>query len=182
MLCTRRVMLIPVETMKDPIINAQVHVYGRFRQRLLDEYPNLDDETIRDTLEGITNVHELIAELIRSALVDEALQTGLRTRLEEMRQRLGRLEECGIKKRQLALEALCEVGLKKLQQPDFTASVRAGLPALVIVADQDIPEPYWVPQPPKIDRQSLLADLKRGDVIPGAQLGNPKPCLAVRTK
>ena len=94
--------------MKDPIINAQLNVYGRFRQRLLDEYPNLDDETIRDTLEGITNVHELISELIRSALVDEALQAGLRTRLEDMRQRLNRLAERGLKKRQLAIEAMNE--------------------------------------------------------------------------
>ena len=69
----------------------------------------------------------------------------------------------------------------KLEQPDFTASTRTGQPPLIIVAD-DVPEPYWVPQPPKLDRQSLLADLKRGDVIPGAQLGNPKLCLAVRTK
>ena len=135
-----------------------------------------------DTLEGITDLHEMIAAVIRSALVDEALQAGLRTRLEEMRQRLARLEERGAKKRQLALDAMCEVGLKKLEQPDFTASARAGLPPLVIVADDVIPEPYWVPQPPKLDRQSLLADLKRGEVIPGAQLGNPKPTLAVRTK
>ena len=119
----------------------------------------------------------MIAAVIRSALVDEALQAGLRTRLEEMRQRLARLEERGAKKRQLALDAMCEVGLKKLEQPDFTASARAGLPPLVIVADDVIPEPYWVPQPPKLDRQSLLADLKRGEVIPGAQLGNPKPTL-----
>ena len=62
--------------MKDPIINTQLNVYGRLRQRLLDEYPNLDDETIRDTLEGITNVHEMIAAVIRSALVDEALESG----------------------------------------------------------------------------------------------------------
>ena len=57
----------------------------------------------------------MIATVIRSALVDEALQTGLRTRMEEMRQRLARLEERGAKKRQLALEAMCEVGLKKLE-------------------------------------------------------------------
>ena len=126
--------------MKDPIINTQLNVYGRFRQRLLDEYPNLDDETIRDTLEGITNVHELISELIRSALVDEALQAGLRTRVEDMRQRLARLAERGLKKRQLALEAMNEAGLKKLEQPDFTASARLGAPPLVVTSEQDIPE------------------------------------------
>lgn len=176
------VMSIRLEPMKDPIINAQLHVYGRFRQRLLDEHPNLDDETICDTLEGITTIHELISELIRSALVDEALQAGLRTRLEEMRRRLNRLEERSAKKRQLALEAMCEVGLKKLEQPDFTASARLGTPPLVVNSEEVIPEGYWIPQSPKLDRQALTTDLRRGDEVPGACLGNQAPILTVRTK
>ena len=40
----------------------------------------------------------MIAAVIRSALVDEALHTGLRTRLEDMKERLSRLEERGAKK------------------------------------------------------------------------------------
>jgi Gp157 protein len=163
-------------------LKIEASKYQTLRERLLADWPTLEDDCLLDTLEGITDLHEMIAAVIRSALVDEALQAGLRTRLEEMRQRLARLEERGAKKRQLALDAMCEVGLKKLEQPDFTASARAGLPHLLIVADDVIPDSYWVPQPPKLDRQSLLADLKRGDVIPGAQLDNPKPSLAVRTK
>jgi Siphovirus Gp157 len=163
-------------------LSVETTKYLQLKERILLNYPHADEGTLSDTLEGITDLHEMIAAVIRSALVDEALQAGLRTRLEEMRQRLARLEERGAKKRQLALDAMTEVGLKKLEQPDFTASARAGLPHLLIVADDVIPEPYWVPQPPKLDRQSLLADLKRGEVIPGAQLGNPKPTLAVRTK
>ena len=163
-------------------LTGEVQTYKLLGERLLTSFPDADDETIRDTLEGITDLHEMIAAVIRSALVDEALQAGLRTRLEEMRQRLARLEERGAKKRQLALEAMCEVGLKKLEQPDFTASARAGLPPLVVVAEELIPADYWVPQPPKLDRQSLLAELKRGGEVAGAQLGNPKPTLAVRTK
>ena len=163
-------------------VKTEVFKHQLLKEQILTAYPGLDDETLADTLEGITDLHEMIAAVIRSVLVDEALQTGLRTRLAEMRQRLARLEERGTKKRQLALEAMCEAGLKKLEEPDFTASARSDLPALVIVAEPEIPEPYWVPQPPKLDRQSLLADLKRGAVVHGAQLGNPKPCLAVRTK
>ena len=83
----------------------------------------------------------MIAAVIRSALVDEALQAGLRSRLEEMRQRLARLEERGAKKRQLALDAMCDVGLKKLEQPDFTASARAGMPSLIIMSEGDSPQP-----------------------------------------
>ena len=77
---------------------------------------------------------------------------------------------------------MTEVGLSKLEQPDFTASARAGIPSLVVTAEEMIPPNYWLPQPPKLDRQTLLAELKRGHLIPGAQLGNPKPVLTVRTK
>ena len=163
-------------------LKNELQLYHRLRERLVEHLPHIDDETIRDTLEGITDLHEMIAAVIRSALVDEALQAGLRTRLEEMRQRLARLEERGANKRQLAFDAMSEVGLAKLQQPDFTASTRPSSPSLVIIAEGAIPSSYWVPQPPKIDRQSLLGELKRGGEIPGVQLSNPKPVLVVRTK
>jgi hypothetical protein len=156
--------------------------YRFTRDHLLAMWPEIDGDTLTDTLEGITDLHEMIAAVIRSALVDEALQAGLRRRLEDMRERLARLEERGAKKRQLALDAMNEVGLGKLQQPDFTASTRLGSPSLVVTAEDEIPSPYWIPQPPKIDRQSLLGQLKRGAEIPGVQLTNPKPVLVVRTK
>jgi hypothetical protein len=99
-----------------------------------------------------------------------------------MRQRFTRLDERGTKKRRLALEAMSEVGLTTLQEPDFSASLRAGAPALVIVSEQEIPEAYWLAQPAKLDRQGLLGELKRGASIPGAELTNSKPVLTVRTK
>ena len=153
----------------------------RWRRRLAD-YPNLDEETVADTLEGITDLHEMIAVVIRSALVDEALQAGLRFRVDDMKERLSRLEQRAAKKRQLALQAMTEVGLTKLEQSDFTASARAGSLVLVVIAEETIPQVFWLPQPPKLDRQAILAELKRGVEIPGAQMSNPKPVLSVRTK
>ena len=94
--------------------------------------------------------------------------------LDEMKQRLSRLDERAAKKRALALEAMTEVGLSKLEQPDFTASARAGTPSLVVISEDTIPTAYWLPQPPKLDRQALLGDLKRGDHVPGAQLEQPE--------
>ena len=120
-------------------LKAEVEIYNCLRQKVIDQYLDLDDETIRDTLEGITDLHEMIAAVIRSALVDEALHAGLRFRLDDMRERLSRLELRASKKRQLALEAMTEVGLNKLEQPDFTASARAGSPALVVIAEDRDP-------------------------------------------
>ena len=156
--------------------------YLQLKERISRNYPQADDETLLDTLEGITDLHEMIAAVIRSALVDEALHAGLRSRIDDMKERLSRLEVRASKKRELALHAMSEVGLAKLEQPDFTASTRAGSPALLVISEQTIPPAYWLPQPPKLDRQGLLGELKRGATIPGAELSNPKPVLMVRTK
>jgi Siphovirus Gp157 len=163
-------------------LSIETAKYLQLRERIVLAYPRADEETLSDTLEGITDLHEMIAAVIRSALVDEALHSGLRSRLEDMRERLSRLELRASKKRELALEAMTEVGLSKLEQPDFTASARAGSPALLVIAEERIPETYWLPQPPKLDRQSILRELKRGLEIPGAEMSNPKPVLSVRTK
>ena len=168
--------------MPQPNLKPHVHLYRTLHDRLIATFPDADDETVRDTLEGITDLQEIIAAIIRSALIDAALQAGLHSRLDDMKQRLSRLEEREAKKRQLALEAMTEVGLTRLEQPDFTASARASSSALLVTAEDGIPEAYWLPQPPRLDRQAVLAELKRGIEIPGAQMSNPKPVLSVRTK
>jgi hypothetical protein len=163
-------------------VETELAKYRSLKERLLADFPSADEDTLRDTLEGITNLHEMIAAVIRSALVDEALGFGLRARLDDMKERQSRLEVRASKKRELVLQAMSEAGLTKLEQPDFTASTRAGMSALVVVCEQTIPEAYWLTQPPKLDRQGLLGELKRGSAIPGVELSNPKPVLMVRTK
>ena len=98
--------------METPLSIATM-TYLQLKERLSGSYPQADDETLLDTLEGITDLHEMIAAVIRSALVDEALQAGLRGRLHDMKERLSRLEVRASKKRQLSLEAMTEAGLNQ---------------------------------------------------------------------
>ena len=70
--------------------------------------PDLDEVTLADTLEGITDLREMPAELVRSALGDEALAGALSTRLSDMKARLERLEARAKRKRQLVLEAMTQ--------------------------------------------------------------------------
>jgi hypothetical protein len=72
--------------------------------------------------------------------------------------------------------------IRKISEPDFTASLRRGSPPLLIVDEVRIPGKFWKPQPPKLDRQKLLATLKAGQNVPGAALGECACSLMVRTK
>jgi hypothetical protein len=49
------------------------------------------------------------------------------------------------------------------------------------VDESHIPEAFWKPQQPKLDRRALLAALKAGEVIRGAALDNGGTALSVRT-
>ena len=62
--------------------------FTELRRRLIEADPEIDETTLLDTLEGATNLHEALCEVVRSALDDEALADGLRLRLEAMRGRL----------------------------------------------------------------------------------------------
>ncbi len=164
------------------VINAEATRYSHLRDRLLIEYPDIDPETLSDTLEGITDLREMLAEIIRSALVDEALASGLSTRIADMKERLERLGERAKRKRALALKAMSDAEIAKLPQPDFTASLRQGTATLEVLNEDRIPAAYWKPQPSKLDKLGLLAALKSGTVIDGVVIVAPSPQLSVRTK
>ena len=72
--------------------------------------------------------------------------------------------------------------VKTLQESDFTASLRPCPPHLVVLSEPQIPDGFWIPQAPRLDRQSILIQLKQGKEVPGTALSNPSLTLAVRTK
>jgi hypothetical protein len=163
-------------------VSSETAKYRNIREHLLADFPDLDDETLHDTLEGITDLKQILAEVVRSALDDEALAGGLSTRLSDMKARLDRFEERAKRKRQLVLRAMTEAEIPKIMEADFTVSVRSGAPALDVVAEDRIPAAYWKPQPPKLDKQGILAALKSGAEVEGASLVPPQKQLSVRTK
>ena len=156
--------------------------FTELRRRLLELYPDLDDQTLNDTLEGATNFKEAIAALIRSALEDECLADALRDRMTDMRTRLSRHEARAASKRQVAVENMQVADIRKLTEPDFTASTRVGPPSVVIDNEHELPIDYLLPQPPKPDKRAILEALTRGAMVPGAALAQPKLSLSVRSQ
>ena len=98
-----------------------------------------------------------------------------------MQARVGRFERRAEKKRRLATSVMEQAEIRKISEPDFTASLRRGSPPLLIVDEVRIPVEFWKPQPAKLDRQKLLAMLKAGQEVPGAVLGEAACLLVVRT-
>jgi hypothetical protein len=151
--------------------------YCAIRDRLRAEDPQIDEQTLADTVEGLTDLHEILTAIIRAALA-----VGLKGRIEEMQGRLDRLQDRATKRRQIAKDVMVEVDLKRLAAPDFTASIRPGMPALMVIDEAAVPSIYWEPRDPRLNRQGLVAELKQGAEITGVALSNPEPVLSVRTK
>ena len=57
-----------------------------------------------------------------------------------MQGRLDRLQDRAAKRRQIAKDAMVELDLKKIAAPDFTASIRPGMPALVVLNEDAVPQ------------------------------------------
>jgi hypothetical protein len=156
--------------------------YRAIRDRLLTEDPQIDEQTLADTVEGLTDLHEIVAAIVRSALGDEAMATGLKSRIAEMQERLARLQDRASKRRQIAKDVMTDLDLKKITAPDFTVSIRPGMPALLVLDETAVPSVYWQPGAPRLNRQDLLRELKEGADIKGVALSEPEPVLSVRTR
>jgi hypothetical protein len=145
------------------------------------DFPDADEGTLEDTIEGTSDLPDLLRTILRSRQEDLALAAALRKRMEAMRCRLERLEGRAEQKRVLVTTAMQEAGLKQLVAPEFTASLRSNPGKLIVFDESLIPAEFWVVQPPRLDRQQLFAAVRTGHQIPGAVLANPEPSLTIRS-
>ena len=80
---------------------------------------------------------------------------------------LARLDHRATAKKEIVASVLERAGIKKITEADFTLSLRSTNPPLVVIEEKQIPEEFWKPQTPKLDRQGLLSALKDGLDVPG---------------
>ena len=121
------------------VLSIEASKFLQLKQHLVASFPTADEVTVTDTLEGITDLHEMIAAVIRSALVDEALQVRSPDSPRTHARAAGAVR--GARRQEAAIGARSDARgrAQKLEQPDFTASARAGTPYLVVVSEDLIP-------------------------------------------
>lgn len=167
--------------MSQPImLELQLHEY--LRERVSSDFPDIDEETLADTLEGLTSLHEKLCAVIRSQQYDRVMMDALKLRITEMHDRIKRYEAQFENKKDLIAVVMERADIKSIKEPDFTASLRT-TPRKLTVTDEDaLPECYWRQRSPTLDRQRLLSDLNANLDVPGAVLGNGGMTVAVRVK
>ncbi len=165
----------------DPQLDFEVRRHKAIRERLLIEDADIDEQTLADTTEGMTDLHELLAAIVRGALEDEMFARALKGRLTEMEFRLERYEYRAQKRRELVRDVMLEADIKNLTMPDFTASLRNAPPHVVVIDENLIPQAFWEMRP-HLRKSDLLAVLKDGVEVEGAALSNSGMSLSVRTR
>lgn len=163
-------------------LTQQASHYRLLAQQLKADFADLDDDTLKDTLEGLTNLPEMLEEIIRSSLEDETFMLALKARIDMLSVRMDRFKQRYDRKRKQVTLAMGEAQLDKFEVADFSVNLNKGHTKLVVAADAKIPELYLQPQPPKLDRVFLTNALKRGEKVEGAVLGPGEPYITVRAR
>jgi hypothetical protein len=157
--------------------------YRRQRASLLDAYPDLAEDfvALTDTLEGLSDLKDVVSRFIRDAREDEARAKALAGIIEEMTERKRRLADRAAKREAIAMNLMVAVELPRVVEPDFTASVGWSRRAVVVTDEAALPDAYVrVTRAP--DKTAIGKALTEGNEVPGATLGNGHRVLTVRTK
>ena len=166
--------------MTSPLAN-EAHRYKELRFRLLASMPELvdDPECLLDTLDGLSDLKEQLASLIRSALMDETHGKAIDEYIKKLADRKAARVNRARKKRAVALHFMEDIGLKKIEEPDITITRKPTPAGVVVFADELLPDEFCrVKREP--DKVAIKAALKDGREVPGAQLGNAGETLSVR--
>lgn len=146
----------------------------------LFKMPGMDDETVRDTIEGETGLHEAVAEVVSLITETEVMIHGLAAKITQFNARQARYENRLSYLRAAVEQAMTIGGADTIELPDCTLSLVRRAAGLVITDEARIPAAFWKQPDPVIDKAAIKAALKDKQSVPGATLGNGSVSLAIR--
>lgn len=139
-------------------------------KNVLDIAEQLDAETLKDTLEAIKESIEVKAENTAKVIKTlEAEIAGLETEIKRMSDRKSTLKNNIDGMKRFLKDELEKVGTDKVKGQHLTIRIQ-NKPQGVRVEDESKLSDYLVEQPKKLDKKALLADLKAGKEVDGAEI------------
>lgn len=163
-------------------VKEELSGYEKVRASLVASQGDLDEQTLLDTLEGETELHEAVCAVAEVIQENNAQVAGIEAFIDDLTSRKNRINKTSETLRNIITMAMDRAGIKTIQGPLFTLSTRHIKPGLIVNDEAAIPSDYFVPQDPKLDRRSLLSDLEGGKFVEGASLSNGGIGLTIRVK
>jgi hypothetical protein len=152
---------------------------------MLKAYPELaeDDELRLDSIDGQTDIKDVVSRLLEAIGEASAHVDGLNTYLERVEQRRDRKKASVAALRSLVLRLMATANRDKLPLPVGTVSVHPGRKSVSITDLEAIPQGYFkIVSTKQADKEAIRKRLEAGEFIPGAALVTGENVLTVRVK
>jgi hypothetical protein len=128
-----------------------------------------DNVLLLNTIEGESDVLEVLDRVVEAAIADKKLA-------ELARERAKRIEARADRARGVALQIIEALQVSPLERPLYSASI--SYPRKPIVTDaMAVPDKF---SRVSVDMIALGKALRAGESVPGAELRNPEPQLTIR--
>ena len=129
------------------------------------------DEHFLDTLESIDEAIEDKVEnygkVIKSV---EAGIEGLKGEVKRLTERIRFMENSTKRMKKNVEESMIQTGKKKIKGQLFTFAIQKNPPSVEVLDERWIPDGFWVPQEPKLNKKEIMEELKLGHEVPGVEL------------
>lgn len=126
----------------------------------------IDEETARDTLESLKYDLENKAVGYCKAIKNmESEKLAIKSEIERLSGRAKTLDNTIERMKQTLFQAMEATETNKIKNELFSISIGNRAPQLPSnIEDYKIPKKYYIEQQPKLDKKTLLSDIKAGEV------------------
>lgn len=166
-----------------PDLSAAVRAHQALVDAVKAAYPEETEESLADSILSATELDEVLIATLRVVFEREAQATALDAMVNAMVARKRRLEDGTEAMRRAVLNAMQEVGWRRLPSPppDFSVAVSAGKQKVLITDEAALPFDLCraVVTP---DKTAIREALEEGGDVPGAVLGNRVPGLVIHRR
>lgn len=129
------------------------------------------DERFLNTLESIDEAIEDKVEnygkVIKSV---EAGIEGLKGEVKRLTERIRFMENSVKRMKQNVQESMIQTGKKKIKGQLFTFAIQKNPPSVEVLDEKHVPQGFWIPQEPKLNKKEIMEELKLGHEVPGVEL------------
>ena len=157
-------------------------IKGMYMELLaMSQDPDVDPQTVADTLEGMEGLLEEKAEGYGRVLVDLTNKMdGIDREIKRMQARKKSIESNITRMKESLKNAIQAANLKNVRTEHFLFTVKGVKPKLVIDDENKVPDQFKVPVPAKVDKDKLLSYIKEHGATEYAHTAEGQTTLQMR--